>query len=62
MMKTSARKKRQAVREGLSTEYWFDYSKSKPNRFALKPETDAKLAKLTLFTARRGGSKMKRVK
>jgi hypothetical protein len=36
MKKASARKKVQAGREGLSSEYRFDYGKSKPNRFAAR--------------------------
>jgi hypothetical protein len=36
MKKTSARKKKQRTKEGLRSEYRFDYSKSKPNRFAAK--------------------------
>ena len=31
-----ARKKKQTKREALRSEYRFDYSKSKPNRFAAK--------------------------
>ena len=34
MKKMSVRKKRRAQREELLPEYRFDYSKSKPNRFA----------------------------
>jgi len=34
MKKTSARKKKRQTGEGLRPEYQFDYSKSKPNRFA----------------------------
>ena len=34
MKKTLGRKKRSVKEEGLSSEYRFDYSKSKPNRFA----------------------------
>ena len=36
MKKTLARKKRQTKREALRSEYRFDYTKSKPNRFAAK--------------------------
>ncbi|PYU15276.1 MAG: hypothetical protein DMG37_05370 [Acidobacteria bacterium] len=36
MKKGSARKKIQTGREGLSSEYRFDYGKSKPNRFATR--------------------------
>jgi hypothetical protein len=36
MKKTSVRKKRPADEEKLRSEYRFDYSKSKPNRFAAK--------------------------
>ena len=36
MKKTSVSKKRIAKRDKLSSEYRFDYSKSKPNRFAAK--------------------------
>jgi hypothetical protein len=36
MKKTSVRKKRPVKEEGLQPEYRFDYSKSKPNRFAAK--------------------------
>ena len=34
MKKTLGRKKRSVNEEGLRSEYRFDYSKSKPNRFA----------------------------
>lgn len=34
MKKTLSRKKRSEKEEGLRSEYRFDYSKSKPNRFA----------------------------
>ncbi len=34
MRKTLARKRTQTEQEELSSEYRFDYSKSKPNRFA----------------------------
>ena len=36
MKKTLSRKKRQNNREELSSEYRFDYSKAKPNRFAAR--------------------------
>ena len=36
MKKTLVRKKRPAKEETLRSEYRFDYSKSKPNRFAAK--------------------------
>lgn len=36
MKKTSARKKKPVKEETLRPEYRFDYSKSKPNRFATK--------------------------
>ena len=36
MKKTLSRKKRQNSREELSSEYRFDYSKAKPNRFAAR--------------------------
>jgi hypothetical protein len=36
MKKTSARKKKPRTSEGLRSEYRFDYSESKPNRFAEK--------------------------
>ena len=36
MKKTSVRKKRPIDEETLRSEYRFDYSKSKPNRFAVK--------------------------
>ena len=36
MKKTLVRKKKQAEQETLRSEYRFDYSKSKPNRFASK--------------------------
>ena len=36
MKKTSARKKRLTKQEQLRSEYRFDYSESKPNRFAAK--------------------------
>jgi len=36
MKKTSARKTKPEKREALRSEYRFDYSKSKPNRFAAK--------------------------
>jgi hypothetical protein len=36
MKKTLARKKRSVKKEILHPEYRFDYSKSKPNRFAAK--------------------------
>ena len=36
MKKTSGRKKKSAKEEPLRPEYRFDYSKSKPNRFAAK--------------------------
>ena len=36
MKKTSARKKKTVKRDELSSEYRFDYSQSKPNRFAAK--------------------------
>lgn len=36
MKKTSARKKRSPKQQELGPEYRFDYSKSKPNRFAAK--------------------------
>jgi hypothetical protein len=36
MKKTLARKKGRTGREELSSEYRFDYSKSKPNRFAAR--------------------------
>jgi hypothetical protein len=36
MKKTSVRKKKTAKRGALRSEYRFDYSKSKPNRFAAK--------------------------
>ena len=36
MKKTLVRKKRAVKRETLRSEYRFDYSKSKPNRFAAK--------------------------
>lgn len=36
MTKTSARKKTAKKNNGLRSEYRFDYSKSKPNRFAQK--------------------------
>ena len=36
MKKTLARKKRPGKNNELSSEYRFDYSKSKPNRFAKK--------------------------
>jgi hypothetical protein len=36
MKKMSVRKKKPAKREILRSEYRFDYSKSKPNRFAAK--------------------------
>lgn len=36
MKKTLVRKKRPVKREILRSEYRFDYSKSKPNRFAAK--------------------------
>ena len=36
MKETLARKKKQTKREALRSEYRFDYSKSKPNRFAAK--------------------------
>jgi hypothetical protein len=41
MKKTLARKKKQAKRENLRSEYRFDYRKSKPNRFAAKMSEDA---------------------
>ena len=40
MKKTSVRKKRPADEEILRPEYRFDYSKSKPNRFAAKMSKD----------------------
>lgn len=36
MKKTSARKKKPLKEEALDKEYRFDYSQSKPNRFATK--------------------------
>lgn len=36
MKKTLSRRKRQNSREELSSEYRFDYSKAKPNRFAAR--------------------------
>jgi hypothetical protein len=36
MKKTLARKKGRTGRKELSSEYRFDYSKSKPNRFAAR--------------------------
>jgi hypothetical protein len=36
MKKESARRKKQRTKKALSSEYRFDYSKSKPNRFAAK--------------------------
>ena len=36
MKKTLPRKKKPEAREALRSEYRFDYSKSKPNRFAAK--------------------------
>ena len=36
MKKTSVRKRKPAEQETLRSEYRFDYSKSKPNRFAAK--------------------------
>jgi hypothetical protein len=36
MRKTSVRKKKTVKQDSLSSEYRFDYSKSKPNRFAAK--------------------------
>lgn len=36
MKTTSARKRRQTKQGELSTEYRFDYTKSKPNRFAAR--------------------------
>ncbi len=36
MKKTLVRKKRPLKQDGLRPEYRFDYSKSKPNRFAAK--------------------------
>jgi hypothetical protein len=36
MKKTSVHKKKTVKRDTLSSEYRFDYSKSKPNRFASK--------------------------
>jgi hypothetical protein len=36
MKKTSVRKKKPGTKEGLRSEYRFDYSKSKPNRFSAK--------------------------
>ena len=36
MKKTSVRKKKPVKRDPLNAEYRFDYSKSKPNRFAAK--------------------------
>jgi len=36
MKETLARKKKQTKREALRSEYRFDFSKSKPNRFAAK--------------------------
>jgi len=36
MKETLARKKKRTKREALRSEYRFDYSKSKPNRFAAK--------------------------
>lgn len=36
MKKTLVRKKRPAKQDALRSEYRFDYSKSKPNRFAAK--------------------------
>jgi len=36
MKKTSTTKKKQLTEESLRPEYRFDYSKSKPNRFAAK--------------------------
>ncbi len=36
MKKTSVRKKKTVKRNPVSSEYRFDYSKSKPNRFASK--------------------------
>ena len=36
MKKTSASKKKSITQEALRREYRFDYSKSKPNRFAAK--------------------------
>ena len=36
MKKTSVRKKKPIDEEALRSEYRFDYSKSKPNRFAAK--------------------------
>lgn len=36
MKKTSVRKKKPVKRETMSAEYRFDYSKSKPNRYAAK--------------------------
>jgi hypothetical protein len=40
MKKTLVRKKTPAKRETLRSEYRFDYSKSKPNRFAAKMPED----------------------
>jgi hypothetical protein len=41
MKKTLSPKKRASKGEGLRSEYRFDYSKAKPNRFASKMSGDA---------------------
>ena len=40
MKKTSVRKKKAQQREKMRSEYRFDYSKAKPNRFAAKMSED----------------------
>ena len=40
MKKMSVRKKKVAQREAMLSEYRFDYSKAKPNRFAAKMSED----------------------
>ncbi|HEV8369931.1 MAG TPA: hypothetical protein VGQ39_18390 [Pyrinomonadaceae bacterium] len=40
MKKTLVRKKKPAKQDTMSPEYRFDYSKSKPNRFAAKMSAD----------------------
>jgi hypothetical protein len=40
MKKTSARKKKPIKKETMRAEYRFDYSRSKPNRFAEKMSSD----------------------
>ena len=41
MKKTLVRKKKPVKQQTLRTEYRFDYSKSKPNRFATKMSADS---------------------